>query len=753
MTIMLSVAFISCNQTNDGTNGGSGSNTETGTGSGDTEKTYTIRFKSNGGSSVKKVTVKEGELISRPEDPEKGMWTFGGWFTYDERYEWMFELDTAYKNMTLYAKWLDNKGSIDNFIKVKYDELEDWLDDNAAEDISYIEITDIPKEALASKIVGYNDTSGDLATKLSSKDPAPKVYIRPVLKDNEKLTEIPTWSFLNAKGLVGIDLPETVTKIGEKAFYGCDSLKHINFPEKLETIGKDAFASCKSLQKLTFPASLQSLGETIFWTCEGLRSVDLSACTELKIISEELFVSCSHLEWVKLPPNLTEIGKEAFRGCDISKDIDLSEYEKLEIINKSAFEGNEHLESITFPESLEELWGTVFRSCKELSKVDFSLCKNLTTLGNKSSYQIGLFTYCDKIKSVDLSACVKLKTLRHSVFCDAEGLKDVKLPPELEKIEENVFAGCGSLTSIYLPNTLTEIGEGAFSACKKLESLTLPAKLTKIGEGAFQYCEKLKTIDISKCTELKKIESSTFDSCTSLENIDMQNCIAIDEIDEDAFKECTSLLSVNLPPNIIKFGNEAFYECSKLGEVDLAVCKTLNYDECGKGIFSACSSLKNIKTDEANSTNGVWLNADKSILYGYPAGKEDKKYELPASVTEIKANAFETAVYLEDFTLEETTKLKTIENDAFTECKALANVDLSKCGTNNLEIRHFAFQFSSNAVITLPTAITLLTNSRPFGYPYYAKTLCKKVRVPNDTVKQAVLKADFPKDRIEPYTP
>ena len=71
-----------------------------------TIKTYTVTFNSQGGSAVSSQTVNHGGLVSKPTDPTKAGYTFGGW--YKEAgctTAWDFDTDTVTSNVTLYAQW------------------------------------------------------------------------------------------------------------------------------------------------------------------------------------------------------------------------------------------------------------------------------------------------------------------------------------------------------------------------------------------------------------------------------------------------------------------------------------------------------------------------------------------------------------------------------------------------------------------------------------------------------------------------
>ena len=67
-----------------------------------TEK-YTVTFDSDGGTEIASVQVEKGKKITKPEDPSKEHYVFGGWYLEDT--EWVFESDTVTKNTALTAMW------------------------------------------------------------------------------------------------------------------------------------------------------------------------------------------------------------------------------------------------------------------------------------------------------------------------------------------------------------------------------------------------------------------------------------------------------------------------------------------------------------------------------------------------------------------------------------------------------------------------------------------------------------------------
>lgn len=74
-----------------------------------TEKTYTVTFNVDGGSSVPAQEVKAGEKATKPEDPTKEGFTFKGWYT-DSTFGTEFDFSKPINaNTTVYAKFEEDE--------------------------------------------------------------------------------------------------------------------------------------------------------------------------------------------------------------------------------------------------------------------------------------------------------------------------------------------------------------------------------------------------------------------------------------------------------------------------------------------------------------------------------------------------------------------------------------------------------------------------------------------------------------------
>jgi uncharacterized repeat protein (TIGR02543 family) len=71
--------------------------------------TYTVTFNTgDGGPTVNSATVNAGAKVTKPADPEKTNYDFGGWYKESALTTlWVFDTDTVKANTTLYAKWTE----------------------------------------------------------------------------------------------------------------------------------------------------------------------------------------------------------------------------------------------------------------------------------------------------------------------------------------------------------------------------------------------------------------------------------------------------------------------------------------------------------------------------------------------------------------------------------------------------------------------------------------------------------------------
>lgn len=130
---------------------------------------------------------------------------------------------------------------------------------------------------------------------------------------NSKLEQIWQSAFQECKSLISIEIPESVTWIGEAAFAECTSLKQVLIPEGITMIAHHTFADCTSLVQITIPNSVLVIEESAFFNCTDLEQVIVGqGVTE---IQKETFFNCNSLTHLTLGQGVTTIAEEAFAQC------------------------------------------------------------------------------------------------------------------------------------------------------------------------------------------------------------------------------------------------------------------------------------------------------------------------------------------------------------------------------------------------------------------------------------------------------
>lgn len=148
--------------------------------------------------------------------------------------------------------------------------------------------------------------------------------------------------------------------------------------------------------------------------------------------------------------------------------------------------------------------------------------------------------------------------------------------------------------------------------------------------------------------------------------------------------------------------DEAFSDCRYLQQINIPESVTC----IGDSAFSSCFYLKEIKVSDSNKTyrsiDGVLYTKDLKTIIRYPKGKENKKFVIPAGVTNIGNEAFRNCWNLQEITLP--SSVTSIVNEAFRSCWNLQEITLPSSITS---IGDFAFlDCDYLQEITLPSSVT-----------------------------------------------
>ncbi len=272
------------------------------------------------------------------------------------------------------------------------------------------------------------------------------------------------------KQMVTVEIPDTVTEIGDYAFYEWKNLENVTMSSKITSIGKWAFSGCNNLTNITIPNSVTSIKGYAFYYCSSLTNITIP--NSVTSIGDVAFGSCSSLTNITIPNSVISIGNAAFDDCS-------------------------SLTNITIPESVTSIGDRNFSSCSSLININVS-----NNNKNYSSIDGVLF-------NKDKTEIIK--------YPEGKESKSYKIPNSVTSIGIWAFYNCSSLKSITIPNSVTSIGDSAFWDCNNLTGITIPDSVTSIGNWAFYNCSSLTNITIPN--GVTSIGHIAFGRCSSLTNI------------------------------------------------------------------------------------------------------------------------------------------------------------------------------------------------------------------------------------------
>jgi hypothetical protein len=88
-----------------------------------------------------------------------------------------------------------------------------------------------------------------------------------------------------------------VKEIDNATFSGCTRLEKVELPVTLTQIGDDAFGKCASLKSMVLPNAVAELGSSSFSGCSSLSEIELS--NSLKTIGRGAFEGCALLTTIR----------------------------------------------------------------------------------------------------------------------------------------------------------------------------------------------------------------------------------------------------------------------------------------------------------------------------------------------------------------------------------------------------------------------------------------------------------------------
>ena len=367
---------------------------------------------------------------------------------------------------------------------------------------------------------------------------------------------IPAYFAYNLDSLVSINIPDSVTAIGNAAFSNCSNLTSINIPNNLTSIGNGTFDNCSSLTTITIPSSVTSIGRLAFNNCNNLTTLNFNA------------INCSDFYYYYYP----------FNNCPIST---LNISDSLRYIPAYFAYNLDSLLSITIPDSITSIGNGAFSNCDGLSSI--TIPNSVTSIGNS------VFSGCIGLTSITISNSVT--SIGNSAFSGCIGLTSITIPNSVTVIENSTFSGCSALASLTIPDNVTSIGNEAFKNCTTLTSFTIPYNVTYIGKFAFEGCVNLVTLNFNaiNCENFLSPAYNYKPPFYYCPISTMNIGDTVQRIPNYFAYNLDSLVSVTIPNNVASIGENAFNNCNSLQEI---ISLPVLPPTLGTNVFSNSPMLK-----------------------------------------------------------------------------------------------------------------------------------------------------------------
>ena len=434
------------------------------------------------------------------------------------------------------------------------------------------------------------------------------------------------------------DQTEIISASGYKEFTVISSVKVI------QGIGPNDYCFKGSKNTLTAvifteDSALETIQSHAFYSCSLLSSINLEKCTNLKSIGKYSFGYCTSLKNIQFP-SLSTLDEYCFGYSGL---VSVEIVNSITTLNQYAFGYCRNLNHVTFQQSpkLEAFPGSLFAMCDSLVEI---------TIPASISYSGSMFENCYSLQNVYIEGSPKTYNSYSGILYSH---------PDNTTL---LYFPAGRTGSFRVPDQVTKVGNCAFMG-SKLETITFPETLEIIDSWCFVNSWIGNFILPSS---LERIESTAFQSCLNLTSIVLPD--SLEYIGPNCFKYCKNLIYIRMPTSISPTNIKG-------------------------GIFSNCSPNLYINiSDEAEYSISNFCIIDKQNTTIIQYIGESSTFTILDSVQTISESAFLANNYIIEISIPENSRLKTIKNDAFRECKKLQTINLP----DTLETVHTkAFQFCS----------------------------------------------------------
>lgn len=225
-----------------------------------------------------------------------------------------------------------------------------------------------------------------------------------------------------------LDIPNTVTVLGQGCFSQCTTLTAVTLPSSVVEIQQMAFHGCIALTSVTIPNSVRNIGNYVFSGDTALRSVILPDSTAM--VGDAIFGSCHNL--TQPVYNSTHF---MFMPMDYSGEYTIPD--GIQAICGGVFEFCVGLTGIHFPASVETIGRCAFWGCTGLTSV--VLPSHLLAVPEN------MFWGCTALRSVDITSNTLMR-IGGGAFSGATALTRVTIKTALPPAVNSISLLIGDIT-------------------------------------------------------------------------------------------------------------------------------------------------------------------------------------------------------------------------------------------------------------------------------------------------------------------
>lgn len=734
-------------------------------------KKYTVTFETNGGTQVESYELKKGAGIKRPDDPQKTLFTFAGWYEDEElTQEFDFSQKMPARDLTVYARWTSQKSS-----RIVYDSMggtpvpssvgavgsrltmpeaptkegytfSGWYTSPACNDNEYYSFVAYPEQNLTLYAGWENDPINYAYITYHGNDGA-TIALIPVKKG----TAITEPDLFPATGDLAYTGWYTDTSLNNRYAFGSNATGDLDLytsyytkglviaetavtgytgtsatvivpnrynGKSVTSVGEAAFRDNDRITQVDLPNGIASVGAQAFYRCRYLVSVNLTK--RLTSIGNYAFFDCSRLTSYGDITNVTSIPDGLFLGCKKLSAIALSE--SATSVGAQAFGDCELIKEMTLPAGVRAIGNGLFDGCTSLETVTF--------LGDLTSFGTNVFSGCLALSSVVLTGSTNFSVIGRDL-CHINTVRGTELVFHISGGEEEA--------EYILPDSVSVINAGAFDGNKTLKSVTVGAA-TRLECGAFKGMSALETLTAPAldptynylayyfgATEREEGARHSAYIPATLRSVTFVGGTST-VVGDSAFCGAVGLEEISGLDGVTSIGKYAFaYTALKSFTVSPGLISIGDY------AFTGCPQFEEYKTSGEPSSeysvyNGCLYNAAGTTLLAVPSAKTAMKFH--DGVTKIAAGAF-TDSAVEEVIVPDSVEM--LERGAFSNSFALRSLSVPFIGGSEAEYNYMAYIFGAT--------ISFGTEETEDGTEYKNPTILNDGGIPSTLNELTVRKA------------